>query len=49
MDVKLIITRDYEKKSHWTLGENKPKQSQSFDFAQDRFFESEDGWQDYTN
>jgi hypothetical protein len=28
MDVKLIITRDYEKKSKWTLGENKPKQSQ---------------------
>jgi len=23
--------------SHWTFGENKPKQSQSFDFAQDKF------------
>jgi len=31
------------KKSNRTLGENKPKQSQSFDFAQDRFFESENG------
>jgi len=29
MDIRLIITRDYEKKLHWTLGENKPKQSQS--------------------
>jgi hypothetical protein len=29
MDVSLIITRDYEKKLHWTLGENKAKQSQS--------------------
>ena len=29
IDVKLIITRDYEKIMHWTLGENKPKQSQS--------------------
>ena len=29
MDVKLIITRDYEKIMYWTLGENKPKQSQS--------------------
>jgi hypothetical protein len=34
MDVKLNITRDYEEKMHWTFGENKPKQSQSFDFAQ---------------
>jgi len=25
MDVKLNISRDYEKKSKWTLGENKPK------------------------
>jgi hypothetical protein len=28
MDIKLIITRDYEKNLHWTLGENKAKQSQ---------------------
>ena len=28
MDVKPNISRDYEKKSKWTLGENKPKQSQ---------------------
>jgi hypothetical protein len=25
MDVTLNISRDYEKKSKWTLGENKPK------------------------
>jgi hypothetical protein len=36
MDVNLIKTKDYDKKTHWTLGENKPKQSQSFDLAQDR-------------
>jgi len=24
MDVNIIVTREYEKKSHWTLGENKP-------------------------
>jgi hypothetical protein len=24
MDVSFNMTRDYEKKSHWTLGENKP-------------------------
>jgi len=24
MDVKLNISRDYENKSNWTLGENKP-------------------------
>ncbi len=29
MDIKLNITRDYEKKLHWTLGENKANQSQS--------------------
>jgi len=28
MDVTLNITRDYEKKSNWTFGENKPNQSQ---------------------
>jgi len=28
MDIKLNKTRDYEKKSYWTFGENKPKQSQ---------------------
>jgi hypothetical protein len=28
MSVNRIVTRDYEKKSHWTLGENKAKQSQ---------------------
>jgi len=28
MDVSFIITRDYEKKLHWTFGENKPKQTQ---------------------
>jgi len=47
MDIKLNISSDYEKKLHWTLGENKPKQSQSFDgstaltagFAQDRSFD----------
>jgi hypothetical protein len=33
MDIKLITKRDYEKKSNWTLGENKPKQSQ---FSEDR-------------
>ena len=27
--VTLDISRDYEKKSNWTLGENKPNQSQS--------------------
>ena len=37
IDVKLNITRDYEKIMQWTLGENKAKQSQSFDFAQDKF------------
>jgi hypothetical protein len=36
MNIKLNMTRDYEKKLHWTLGENKPNQSQSFDLAQDR-------------
>jgi len=25
MDVRLNISRDYENKSNWTLGENKPK------------------------
>jgi len=35
-DIKLNISSDYENKLHWTLGENKPNQSQSFDFAQDR-------------
>jgi hypothetical protein len=29
MNVRLNISRDYKKKSKWTLGENKPKQSQS--------------------
>jgi hypothetical protein len=29
MDVRLNISRNYEKKSDWTFGENKPKQSQS--------------------
>jgi hypothetical protein len=29
MDVRLNISRIYEKKSDWTFGENKPKQSQS--------------------
>jgi len=29
MNVKLLTTREYEKKMHWTFGENKPKQSQS--------------------
>jgi hypothetical protein len=24
MNVRLNISRDYEKKTHWTLGENKP-------------------------
>jgi hypothetical protein len=24
MDIKLNISRDYEKKAYWTLGENKP-------------------------
>jgi len=28
MDVTLNIARDYKKKSKWTLGENKPNQSQ---------------------
>ena len=28
MDVKLNISRDYENKSNWTLGENKPNQTQ---------------------
>jgi hypothetical protein len=28
MDIKLSISRDYEKKSKWTFGENKPNQSQ---------------------
>jgi hypothetical protein len=28
MDVKLITTRDYDRNSKWTLGENKPNQSQ---------------------
>jgi hypothetical protein len=37
MDIKLNISSDYEKKSKRTLSENKPKQSQSFDFAQDKF------------
>jgi len=42
MNITLNISRDYEKKSSWTFSENKPKQSQSFDFTQDKFFESED-------
>jgi len=29
MYVSLNISRDYEKIMHWTLGENKPKQSQN--------------------
>jgi len=28
MQVSLIITMEYEKKSKWTFGENKPNQSQ---------------------
>ena len=32
MNVSFIITRDYEKKTNRTFGENKPKQSQSFDW-----------------
>jgi hypothetical protein len=28
MDVNIYNTTDYENKSNWTLGENKPKQSQ---------------------
>jgi hypothetical protein len=28
MDIRLNISRDYEKKSKWTFGENKPNQSQ---------------------
>jgi hypothetical protein len=31
MDIKSNMTRDYEKKLYWTLGENKPNQSQSQD------------------
>jgi hypothetical protein len=27
MDIKLIKTREYEKKFHWTFGENKPNPS----------------------
>jgi hypothetical protein len=41
IDIKLNVSSDYEKKSKRTLGENKPKQSQSFDFAQDKFFKTE--------
>jgi hypothetical protein len=37
MDVNLSMTKYYEKKSNRTFGENKPNQSQSFNFAQDRF------------
>jgi hypothetical protein len=37
MDIKLNITKVYKKKLYRTFGENKPNQSQSFDFAQDRF------------
>ena len=33
MDVKSNISRDYEKKSNWTLGESKPNQSQFQDPA----------------
>jgi len=33
MNVKLIITMDYEKKPNRTFGENKPKQSQSVFFT----------------
>jgi len=29
MNVSSILTTAYENKSNWTLGENKPKQSQS--------------------
>jgi hypothetical protein len=28
MNVTYLITMDYENKSNWTLGENKPKQTQ---------------------
>ena len=28
MNVKKVLTKDYEKKSNWTLGENEPNQSQ---------------------
>jgi len=28
MNIKLNISIDYEKKLHWTLGKNKPNQSQ---------------------
>jgi hypothetical protein len=31
MDISLNITRNYEKNLNWTLGENKPNQSQSTD------------------
>jgi len=44
MDVKLIILSDYEKKTNRTLGENKPKQSQS----QIRGQRAEDRWQNLT-
>jgi len=29
MNVRSLITMDYENIANWTLGENKPKQSQS--------------------
>jgi len=47
MDIKLNKTRDYENKLHWTLGENKAKQSQSFDFAQSTGLLSEDRSSEY--
>jgi len=28
MDVSSVLTKDYENIANWTLGENKPKQSQ---------------------
>jgi hypothetical protein len=43
MDVSLTITNDYKKKSHWTFGENKANQSQSFDKLRTSF-SGKGGW-----
>jgi len=37
MNVSSVKTKRYENKSRCRRGENKPKQTQSFDYAQDRF------------
>ncbi|MHC4192326.1 MAG: hypothetical protein ACYSUB_22085 [Planctomycetota bacterium] len=33
MNVNKVLTKDYENKPNWTLGENEPKTIKNIDFA----------------